>query len=91
MFAATEPTPHFRMYATVPSDIDCRAVDPKGLRRSAVGVLIGLSGTFRVRPRGTTGSQDQTIYSGNVTKHPIEIDVLYTGYGAGNIILYWER
>lgn len=91
MFASTEPTPHFRMYATIASNIDCKAADPRGLNRSAVGVLIGTAGTFRVRPRGTTGALDQTISSGAGTKHTIEIDVLYTGYSAVNVILYWER
>jgi hypothetical protein len=79
------------MYATIPSDIDCKAADPEGLRRSAVGVLVGSAGTIRVRPRGTTGPQDQTVTSGSVIKFPFEIDVLFTGYSAANVILYWER
>jgi hypothetical protein len=89
MFAATVPTPHFKTYADISTAIVTTTDDPKGKGRSAIGFYIGTAGTVTLRPKGTTGSTDQTMTAAQGMYPGLEFDRI--SGSATNVTVYWSR
>jgi hypothetical protein len=94
MFAKTHPTPHFKTYANLSSAVVAATDDPSLKGRHAIGFYVGTAGTAVVRPRGGTGSTDQTFTctaGANFTgESGVEFDQIVSGT-ATNVTVFWGR
>jgi hypothetical protein len=94
MFAPVHPTPYFKTYANLSSPVVAATDDPSGKGRFGVGFQVGGAGTVVVRPRGGTGSNDQTFtcVAGQAFVGPsgVEFDRLQSGT-ATNVVVFWGR
>jgi len=90
MSAPTIPTPWWKTYASVAAAIDCKAVDPSGRGRHAIGIQPSATGTAVLRHVGGSVGTDETVYLLAGVPFYGEFDQIVSGT-ATNFVIYWDR